>query len=117
MELIIMPSVKGKGNGGRRQSAGRPPTGDIHRLVATAPELVFDVPAIASADVYGLGWCLQCGAVWWEAFGVVYRQGKPNTEADDAGDFFPVLAEETRPRQPEQHYKFCPLYTPKRAHP
>ena len=101
-----MPGVKGRtGQHGRQ---GRKHT-SIRNLATTAPELHFDRPVTAEADV-SLGWCVQCGAVWWESFGVTYRQGQPNQEADANGDFFPIVAVETRARQPEQHYKWCSLY-------
>lgn len=107
-----MSSVKGKGNGGRRQGAGRKSHG-LSALTKPPKELQFDVPVIAHADVYSLGWCLHCGATWWEGFKITYRQGQPNAEEDEQGNFFTVVGEEFRPGQQEQHYKKCPLYKSK----
>lgn len=107
-----MPSVKGKGSGGKRQGAGRKSQG-LSALTAPPKELRFDVPVIAHADVYSLGWCLHCGAAWWEGFNITYRQGKPNAEEDAEGNYWMVVGEEFRPGQPEQHYKKCPLYKSK----
>lgn len=107
-----MPSVKGKGNGGKRQGAGRKQN-SLRTLIALPKELQFSEPVIAHADVYSLGWCLHCGAAWWEGFTITYRQGKPNEVEDEQGNYWSVVGEEYRPGQPEQHYKKCPLYKPK----
>lgn len=107
-----MPSVKGKGNGGKRPGAGRK-SQSLRTLTAPPKKLSFSEPVIAHADVYSLGWCLHCGAAWWEGFTITYRQGKPNAEEDAMGNFFSVVGEEFRPGQPEQHYKKCPLYKSK----
>jgi hypothetical protein len=102
-----MPGKKGRtgvhGRQGRKRTSIRP-------LVAPPKELQFDQPVIASADVYALGWCLHCGAAWWEGFTITYRNGKPNEEEDEQGNYFTVVGEEYRPGQPEVHYKRCPLH-------
>ncbi len=102
-----MAGVKGRtgtgGNQGRKQNSMR-------NLIARPKELEFSEPVIAHADVYSLGWCLHCGATWWEGFEITYRQGKPNEEEDERGNYFTVVGEETRPGQPEAHYRKCPLY-------
>jgi hypothetical protein len=105
-----MAGVKGRtgtgGNQGRKQNSMR-------NLTARPKELEFSEPVIAHADVYSLGWCLHCGAAWWEGFPITYRQGKPNDDEDEQGDFFSVVGEEWRPGQSEQHYKKCPLHKSK----
>lgn len=102
-----MAGVKGRSGAHGRQ--GRKKT-DIRNLIARPKEIEFSEPVIAHADVYSLGWCLHCGAAWWEGFHITYRQGKPNAEEDAEGNYWMVIGEEFRPGQPEVHYKKCPLH-------
>ena len=87
-----MPKRDPRGGSGRNQ--GRKRT-DIRNLVATPPELMFDEPVTATADVT-IWWCPDCGATWWE-------QSEAHYYDADAS----LVASATIPEQAEHHIKGC----------
>lgn len=109
---MIKKARRGRGAPGRprRPGGGRKPS-SVRRLIQVAHELDFGGEAVtAHADIDGFGFCPHCGAAWWEAHAVTYRQGVPLSEPDADGETFPAVATETRPAQQEQHYRSCPLH-------